>query len=69
VRRALGDAVMVQESPLVQVSIIDLLVQTTSGGATPGLRNMLDKMAQDTQLDEAVRQRATLAVHKLGAAQ
>lgn len=65
VRRALGDSVLVQDSPLVQVSIIDLLVQTADRGGAPGLRNMLGKLAQDGQLDDTVRQRATLAVHKL----
>jgi Putative zinc-finger len=65
VRRALGDAVMVQDSALVQVAIIDLLVETSDHGSVPGLRNMLGKMAQDGQMDEVVRQRATLAVHKL----
>jgi hypothetical protein len=65
VRRALGDAVMVQDSPMVQVAIIDLLVQTLDRSSAPNLRNMLGRIAQDGQIDEAVRQRATLAVHKL----
>ncbi len=65
VRRALADAVLVQDSALVQVAIIDLLVQTSNRGSEPGLRNMLGKLAQDGQMDEVVRQRATLAVHKL----
>jgi hypothetical protein len=47
VRRALADAVLVQESALVQVAIIDLLVQTANTGSAPGLRNMLGKIAQD----------------------
>ena len=65
VRRALADAVLVQDSAIVQVAIIDLLVQTSNRGSSPGLRNMLGKLAQDTQVDDVVRQRATLAVHKL----
>lgn len=65
VRRALGDSVMTQDSPLVQVAIIDLLVQTTDRVSAPGLKNMLGKIAQDAQMDEVVRQRATLAVQKL----
>lgn len=69
VRRALGDSVMTQDSPLVQVAIIDLLVQTTDPNSAPGLRNMLGKIAVDGQMDEAVRQRATLAAQKLGTAQ
>ena len=69
VRRALADTVMVQDSALVQVAIIDLLVETSDHGSAPGLRNMLGKVAQDGQMDEVVRQRATLAVHKLGVTQ
>ena len=65
VRRALGDSVLLQDSPLVQVAIIDLLVQTSDRRQAPGLRNMLGNLAKDAQLDETVRQRATLAVHKL----
>lgn len=65
VRRALGDSVTTQDSPIVQVAIIDLLVQTTDRGSTPGLRNMLGRIASDGQMDEVVRQRATLAVQKL----
>ncbi len=61
VRRALGDAVMAQESPLVQVALIDLLVQVNSREFAPALR----RIAQDGQLDEVVRQRATLAFQKL----
>jgi hypothetical protein len=61
VRRALGDAVMAQDSPLVQVALIDLLVQVNGREFAPTLR----RLAEDGQLDEVVRQRATLAVHKL----
>jgi hypothetical protein len=42
-----------------------LLVETSDHGSAPGLRNILGKVAQDGQMDDAVRQRATLAVHKL----
>jgi hypothetical protein len=65
VRSALAASVAVQESALMQVAIIDLLVQTSNHASAPGLRHMLSKIAQDGQMDEAVRQRATLAVHKL----
>lgn len=69
VRRALGDSVTTQDSPIVQVAIIDLLVQNTDRSSAPGLRHVLGKIASDGQMDEVVRQRATLAVQKLGATQ
>jgi HEAT repeat protein len=62
VRRALVDSVPLQESPLVQIALIDLLVQLNDRDSSPVLR----KLAQDGQVDESVRQRATLAVQKLG---
>ena len=61
VRRALVDAVAVQDSPIVQCALIDLLAEVNDRDSAPTLR----KLAQDTQADEVVRQRATLAVHKL----
>jgi anti-sigma factor RsiW len=61
VRRALVDAVAVQDSPIVQCALIDLLVQVNDRESAPALR----KIAQDGQADETVRQRATLAMHKL----
>ncbi len=62
VRRALVDAVAVQDSPIVQCALIDLLVDVRDRDSGPALR----KLAQDGQADEAVRQRATLAIQKLG---
>jgi HEAT repeat protein/putative zinc finger protein len=62
IRRALVDAVPLQDSPLVQVALIDLLVQLNdrdSGSA-------LQKLAVDPQADEMVRQRAATAMQKLG---
>jgi len=61
VRRALVDAVAVQDSPIVQCALIDLLAEVNDRESTPALR----KLAQDGQVDEVVRHRATLAVHKL----
>lgn len=61
VRRALVDSLPVQDSPLVQISIVDLLVQLNDTGAIPALQ----KLAADPQTDEAVRQRATSAAEKL----
>jgi len=62
IRRALVDAVPLQDSPLVQVALIDLLVQLDDKDSAPALR----KLAQDGQADEMVRQRATNAMQKLG---
>ncbi|MGA3237790.1 MAG: HEAT repeat domain-containing protein [Bryobacteraceae bacterium] len=61
VRRALVDAVAVQDSPIVQCALIDLLKEINDRDSAPALR----KLAQDGQVDEVVRGRATLAVHKL----
>ena len=65
VRRALVDAVPVQESPLVQVALIDLLVQLNDRDSAPALRSL----AHNAEADEAVRQRATWAIQRLGTSQ
>jgi hypothetical protein len=62
VRRALVDAIPVQDSPLVQIALIDLLVQINDRDAAEALR----KVAQNTQLDEAVRQEAANGLQKMG---
>jgi hypothetical protein len=61
VRRALVDSIAVQESPLVQIALIDLLVQLNDKDAVPALR----KLAQEKDTDDSVRQRAGFAVQKL----
>jgi hypothetical protein len=61
VRGALVDAVAVQDSPIVQCALIDLLKQVNDRDSVPALR----KLAQDVQADEVVRERAHLAVQKL----
>jgi len=61
VRRALADSVPVQDSPLVQIALIDLLTQIGDKDALPAFR----KLAQDSQADDSVRQRAASAVQKL----
>ena len=63
IRRALEDAVAVQESPLVQVALIELLVQINDTDAAPALQ----KVVRDAQADETVRQHASQALQKLGA--
>jgi hypothetical protein len=62
VRRALVDAVPVQDSPLVQVALIDLLVQLNDRDSAPALR----ALSRNDQTDEAVRQHATWAIQRLG---
>lgn len=61
VRRALVDSLPVQDSPLVQIALIDLLVQFQDRDAAPELR----KLAQDPQVNEEVRQRASASLQKL----
>jgi uncharacterized protein (UPF0147 family) len=65
VRRALTDSLPTQDSPLVQVALIDLLVQLDEKEATGTLR----KLAQDNSVDQEVRQRAVSAAEKLGGTQ
>ncbi|MBS1857609.1 MAG: HEAT repeat domain-containing protein [Acidobacteria bacterium] len=65
VLRAMVDAIGVQDSPLVQVALVDLLVQVHARGAAPAMA----RLAQDARVDEAVRQRAAWAMGKLGGAQ
>lgn len=62
IRRALIAAVPQQDSPLVQVALIDLLVQLKDKDSAPAL----EKLARDRQADELVRQRAAAAMQKLG---
>ena len=61
VRRALVDSLAVQDSPLVEIALIDLLVQFNDKDAAPALR----KLAQDAQVDEEVRNRASQSLKKL----
>ena len=61
IRRALADAVPVQDSPLVQIAWIDLLVQLNDKEAAPALR----KVAQDAQADNEVRQHASSAIQRM----
>jgi hypothetical protein len=58
---ALVDSIPSQQSPFVQISIIDMLVQLRARSTADDLA----KLAKDTHIDETVRQRATLAVQQL----
>lgn len=62
IRRALVDSVPLQESPLVQVALIDLLVQLNDKDSGPALF----KLSRDGDTDEMVRERAANAMKKLG---
>lgn len=62
VRRALADSLAVQDSPLVQIALIDLLVQLNAREAAP----VMLKLSQDKDANDAVRQRAVSALEKLG---
>jgi hypothetical protein len=62
VRRALADAVAVQDSPLVRVALIDLLVQLKEHSVEPELHRILN----DPETDPSVRQRAARALTELG---
>jgi hypothetical protein len=61
--RAMVDSIRGQESPLVQISLIDMLVQLNARAVAPDL----ERISNDTQLNEIVRQRAAWALRKLEA--
>jgi hypothetical protein len=65
VRRALADSLPTQDSPLVQVALIDLLAQLGDKDSAAAL----SKLAQDKGTDPEVRQRAASAAEKLGGTQ
>lgn len=61
VQQGLVQALQPQESPLVQVALIDLLVEMRD----PGARLQLQRVRQDPNLNPVVRQRAEWALAKL----
>ena len=65
IRRALADAVPVQDSPLVQIALMDLLVELNDKEAAPTLR----QLAQDAQADNQVRQHAAWAIQRMEVSQ
>lgn len=65
VRRALIDSLPVQDSPLVQVALIDLLTQVEARDAVPVLR----KLAGQADANESVKARAASSAEKLGGSQ
>ena len=62
VTQAMAKSIPGQESPLVQIALIDMLVQWNARDVAPGLA----RISTDMQTDEMVRQRAAWALHKLG---
>ena len=61
VRSSVADALQEQQSPLVQVALIDQLVEWRDRQAAPHLQ----KLRQDPNLNPTVRQRADWAISKL----
>ena len=61
VPRAMVDAIPGQESPLVQIALIDMLVQLDARAIAPDL----ERIAAQPGLDEMVQQRARWALRKL----
>jgi hypothetical protein len=60
--KSLVDAIEPQDSPLVQIALIDLLVDAKEGTVIPELR----KLEKTAEVNEAVRQRAQWGLQKLG---
>ena len=61
VAKAMAASIAGQESPLVQIALVDMLVQLNARAVGPEMA----KLAQDSRLDEMVRQRLTWALPKL----
>ena len=61
IQRALVDALPLQDSPLVEIALIDVLTEVNDKAAVPALR----LLAEDAKADDAVRQRASAGVKKL----
>jgi anti-sigma factor RsiW len=60
VRSALADALTIRQSPLVQISLIDLLVETRDPDAT----RLLQRLRSDPAVNPAVKQRAQWALQQ-----
>lgn len=62
VRAGLLTALQDQQSPLVQIALIDLFVEMRESDAKEGMR----RIQQDTKVNPAVRQRAQWGIQQLG---
>jgi HEAT repeat protein len=65
VKQALIDSLSAQDSPLVQIALIDLLAERKDQAAAPKLQ----ELARDRQANESVRQRAEWAIAQIGVSQ
>lgn len=61
VRKGLVDALQTQQSPMVQVALIDLMVELKDTSVVPQLR----KFEQDPNVNPTVKQRAQWGIHQL----
>jgi HEAT repeat protein len=61
VAQAMANSIAGQESPLVQIALIDMLVQLNARGVAPELA----RISKDIEMNEMVRQRAAWALHKM----
>lgn len=61
IQRALVDALPMQDSALVEIGVMDVLVRSGDKAAAPALR----QIAQNPQADESVRQRAAAGAQTL----
>ena len=61
VARAMVNSIPGQESPLVQIALVDMLVQLNARNVAPDMA----RIAKDMQMNEMVRQRAAWALHKM----
>ena len=59
--RAMVDSIPAQDTPLVQIALIDMLVQLNARNVAPDL----ERISKDLRMDEMVRQRAAWALHKM----
>jgi hypothetical protein len=62
VRKSVVDALPEQESPLVQIAMVDFILET----AGPEARSVLRQLAEDMMLNQAVRARAARGLQQVG---
>jgi hypothetical protein len=62
VRKSVVDALPQQQSPLVQIAMVDFILET----AGPEARAVLQRLAEDMMLNQAVRARAARGLQQVG---
>jgi HEAT repeats/Putative zinc-finger len=65
IQRAMADALPMQDSALVEIALIDVLVEVNDKAALPALH----RLADDAHADDAARQRAAAGIRKLEVSQ